>query len=151
MDTLVPIYSYVKRRKQNVKINKIESLLKILVSRVLQGLILGPILFSLFMNELYLFIKKDHFANIAHNTTRYAAFKDIATLLVIIKSELEEAINCFETNHMFANPDHFQAFVVHRNKNINGNCNLKVNRIGIECKNSVNLLGIEIDNKLLFH
>lgn len=103
------------------------------------------------MNELYLFIKKDDFANFAHNTTRYGAFKDITNLLVIIKSELEEAINCFQTNHMFANPDKFQAFVVHRNKNINGNCNLKVNRIGIECKNYVNLLGIEIDNKLLFH
>ena len=51
---------------------------------------------------------------------------------------------------MFANPDEFQAIVVHCNKNIIENCTLKVNNIEIESKNSVKLLGIEIDNKLLF-
>ena len=51
---------------------------------------------------------------------------------------------------MFANPDKFQAIVVHCNKNIIENCTLKVNNIEIESKNSVKLLDIEIDNKLLF-
>ena len=45
MDILVFMYFYLKRRKQNVKINNIESLLKILVSGVPQGSILSQILF----------------------------------------------------------------------------------------------------------
>ena len=79
----------------------------------------------------------------------YATSKDIASLLEILKSESEEAINWFETNHMFANPDKFQAIVVHHNKNINKKYTLKVNNIEIEFKNSVKLLSINIDNKLL--
>ena len=51
---------------------------------------------------------------------------------------------------MFANPDKFQAVVVHHNKNINKNYILKFNNIEIESKTSVNLLVLEIDTKLFF-
>ena len=59
MDTLVFMYSCLKRRKQNVKINNFEKLLKILVAGVPQGSILG----SLFINDLFLFIKETNLAN----------------------------------------------------------------------------------------
>ena len=55
MDTLVFIYYYLKRRKQNVKVNIIKILLKGLVSGVPHGLILGPILFNLFKNILQVY------------------------------------------------------------------------------------------------
>ena len=138
MDALIFIYSNIK------------SLLKILVSGVPQGSILGPILFNLFINDLFLFTKKANFANFADDNTIYATCKDITGLVEILKSGLEEAINWFETNHIYSNPDKFQAIAVHHNKNINENYTIKVNNIEIESQNSVKLLGIEIDNKLLF-
>ena len=75
--------------------------------------------------------------------TIYAASKDITSLQEILKSESVEAINWFETNHIFAKPDKFQASVVNHSKNINENCTLKVNNIEIKSKNSVKLLDIE--------
>ena len=57
MDTLVFIYSYLKRRKQKVKTNNVEILLKILVSGVPKGSILGPKLFSLI--KWFVFIHRE--------------------------------------------------------------------------------------------
>ena len=91
-----------------------------------------------------LFIKKSNLANFTDDCTIYAASKDITSLLEILKFESEEAISCFEANHMFANPDRFQAIEVTIAKT------LMRTTPQIESNNSVKLLGIEIDNKLLF-
>ena len=47
-------YSYLKRRKQNVKINDTHSIFQVLLSGVPQGLRLGALLFNIFINDLYL-------------------------------------------------------------------------------------------------
>ena len=50
-------HSNLKRRKQGVKINDTENVFQILLSGILQGSILGPILFNILINELFFFIK----------------------------------------------------------------------------------------------
>ena len=51
-------YSYLKRRNQNIRINNTHSVFQVLLSRVLQALILGPLLSNIFINDLYLWITK---------------------------------------------------------------------------------------------
>ena len=78
---------------------------------------LSLILLNLIINDLFLFIKKVNLAKFADDNTMRAASKDITSLLETLKPESEETINWFETNHMFANPDKFQATVFHHNEN----------------------------------
>ena len=53
--TLPCIYLYLENRKQCVKINNINSNFQTIKSGVLQGTIVGPILFNIFFNDLLFF------------------------------------------------------------------------------------------------
>ena len=79
------LYSYLKRRRQGVKIKDAESIFEILLSGVPQGSILGPILFNIFINDLFLFINKAKLANFADDNTIYANSAEVQTLPDILE------------------------------------------------------------------
>ena len=143
------LYSYLKRRKQGVKINNTESIFQILLSGVPQGSILGPILFNIFINDLFLFINEVELANFADDNTIYAAKKNVEELIKVLEKESNTAIDWFKMNDMIVNPDKFQAMILSSNKKEN-KFDLKINNSIISSEKSVTLLGIEIDNKLNF-
>ena len=73
---LALFYLFLKRRKQNVKINSIYSKFKIIFSGVPKGLVLGPILVSIFINSL--FCRNLH--NIADSSIISAVEKEVLYL-----------------------------------------------------------------------
>ena len=75
--SLVFLYSYLKRRNQNVKLNNTNSDFDILLSGVPLGSVLGPILFNIFMNSLFLLIKNSDLHNFADDKTILSAANDI--------------------------------------------------------------------------
>ena len=113
-DTLVFFYSYLKRRKQNVKINNVFSTFQVLLSGVPQGSILGPILFNIFMSDLFLWIEEASLHNFADDNTLSAFAKSIPELIKVLEKESETAINWFKVNGMSVNPDKFHGIIINR-------------------------------------
>ena len=150
IDAITFAYSYMKKRKQGVKINDTESLLAILLSGVPQRSTLGPILFNIFINDLLLFINKAKLAKFANDNTIYAAKRDLNGFLRLPEKESEIAIKWVSDNDMIVNPKKFQAIIINKQNRWNHNCCLTINNAEIKSKESVTLLGIEIDNELNF-
>ena len=148
-DTVTFIYSYLKRRKQGVKMNNAESLFQILLSGIPQGSILGPILFNIFINDLFLFLEDVDLANFTDDNTIYTANKNIEVLIKLLERESKSAIDWFKMNDMIVNRDKFQAMILRPDKKEN-KFQLNINDSIISSEDSVTLLGIEIDSKLNF-
>ena len=146
------IYSYLKRRKQSVKIDDVFSSFQTLLSGVPQGSVLGPILFNIFLNDLLHILTKSQLYNFADDNTISAKANNVEDLLKILQEEPELAMKWFRDNNMIVNPDKFQAIILQKgNSNRNKNYNtLAIENIEINTTKSVELLGLTIDNRLNF-
>ena len=90
--SLVLFYSYLKQRKLCLNLNNIQSTFKTLLSEIPQRLILGPLLFNIFINNLISFIKKSSSYNFTDDNTIKAFEKDIELLKETLQNEAEIAI-----------------------------------------------------------
>ena len=79
--SVVFLYSYLKRRKQNVKIEDILSTFQSLISGLQQGYILGPILFNIFLNDLLTTLENSEIYNFADDNTTSSISKEKEALL----------------------------------------------------------------------
>ena len=111
-DTVTFLYNYLKHRKQTVKINNTSSFFRTILSGVPQGSILGPILFNIFINDLFLWLTKSDLHNFADDNTIAVTCKNLNDLLRTLEKESESAADWFRNNSMIANPDKFQAIIM---------------------------------------
>ena len=74
-NSLKLIYSYLSERKQRTRNNNFYSNEGMLSSGVPQGSILGPLLFNIYMNDIFLFVPEINIANYADDTTPHTTSK----------------------------------------------------------------------------
>ena len=101
------IYSYLKGRRQCVKINGKFSKFKPISSGVPQGSILGPILFNIFINDINYFIQEADLHGFADDHTLSAYSDNLEKLKNTLSKQADVAIDWLTENGMIANPSKF--------------------------------------------
>ena len=64
-----------------MQLNVLKVTSQIATSAVPQGSILGPLLFNIFLNDIFFFLKNANLGNYADNSTLYAYSKNLETVI----------------------------------------------------------------------
>ena len=134
------VTSYLSNRKQCVKLGSLCSSYQPLVKGVPQGSILGPLLFNVFINDIFSFVTDSSLYNYADDNTLSYVNKDVDILVDVLERDSKALIQWFHVNKMQANPDKFQAMAIGK-KTFSEEISFNFGSVTIRPVNEIKLLG----------
>ena len=143
------LVDYLSHRLQCVKIGTARSSWAEQSKGVPQGSILGPLLFNIFVNDLFLFIEKCTLYNYADDNSMSHSSLTLQGVLSSLLSDCKIAVEWFDDNGMKAKPAKSQFMVLSPNPTDDIELKLDENTI-LRPEKSVKALGVIIDNRLTF-
>ena len=142
--------SYLSNRKQCVKITPNTSAFTHIIKGVPQGSILGPVLFNIFINDIFNEVKSSQMYNYADDNTLSCSDHNLEVVKGSLEDDSRILIQWFHDNKMKANPEKFQAIAIGKKSN-KENITFNIDGLQIKCEDDVNLLGLTIDFNLNFN
>ena len=112
------LYNYLSHRKQRTKIKSAYSSWRVIKYGVPQGSILDPLLFNIFMNDIFLFVQNTNITNYADDNTPYAIESNIDNLLKTLEKDTKLFFTWFQSNEMKANDDKCHLLVINGKDNV---------------------------------
>ena len=147
VEALELILNYLSNRRHRTKINIFSSWAELLCG-VPQGSVLGPLLFNIYLNDLFYEFANTKVCNLADDTTPYACDIDLPTVLRNLEHDTLSDMVWFDGNNMKLNQGKCHFILAGNTPEMLW---AKVGEEMIWESNSEKLLGLEIDNYLNFN
>ena len=144
------IASYLRDRKQRIKLGSSRSEWTELFKGVPQGSILGPLIFNIFLNDIFYFVSKGDLYNYADDNCISVSHKDISVVSAQLENETQIMTKWFADNSMKANVDKFQGIILSGGRN-NTAIQVSLDDVDIAFVQKIDVLGVCIDGKLNFN
>ena len=141
------VQSYLCNRQQSSSINGSFSHRAEVITGVSQCFILGPLLFNIFLNDIFMFISKCNLCNYGDDNTQYSTGKDLNRIRRNVEIDFMILHQWFHENHMKLNPGQCH-YIEIGSKDLSHEIMLNNNEM--TSSNWEKLLGIFLDSKLNF-
>ena len=139
------LHSHLTKRKQRVKLNGTYSSWSKVLFGVLQGSIIGPLLFNIFPCDLFQFFPDADIIKYADDNTPHSSNINFNKVLHDLEKISNTLFKWFTDNLLKANPEKS-----HLLTNSTQEIQIKIGEIAISNSKCEKLLGIHFDNKLTF-
>ena len=136
---------YFIGRNQRTKINSCYSAFAEFLFGVPQGSILGPLLFNIYICDLFIENSDTDIANYADDNTPYVCSSDLDSVIFKLQKNTERIFRWFYNNNLISNAEKSHLIVSTKN-----NLEIQVSSCSIKHEDSVKLLGIHLHNDLNF-
>ena len=140
--------SYLTNRLERCKINDSFSESGKVLNGVPQGSILGPLLFNIFLNEIFLSFQKCDLGNFADDSTLYTSDKSISNIMNYLNHDFTILSKWFYNTFMVLNPDKCSFMFLGVNNELQ--TNLVCGNKTLKNSKQEKILGVTIDKKLNF-
>ena len=142
--------SYLSERQQYTVVNGISSSMKKVTCGVPQGSVLGPLFFSLYINDMYRAVGPENIRLFADDTALFMSHSDLHTLVETIKLKVNELCKWCRYNKLIINAEKTNFVLFHTiNKPIpNDFTEIKTEYMDIQRVDTFQYLGVTLDETL---